>query len=60
MLHPLGLITGYPGWLARRFLVRLQEATTAAWQQELSRYRWRVLMAPGAEPVPRIPGIADV
>ncbi len=60
MRHPLGLITGYPGWLTSRFLVQLQEAPTAAWQQELSRYRWRVLVAPGAELVPQIPGIADV
>jgi nucleoside-diphosphate-sugar epimerase len=57
---PLGLITGYPGWLTSRFLAQLQEAPAAAWQQELSRYRWRVLVAPGAEPAPQTPGIAEV
>ncbi|MSR84214.1 MAG: NAD-dependent epimerase/dehydratase family protein [Candidatus Latescibacteria bacterium] len=60
MRDALGLITGYPGWLTSRFLVHLQEPPTAAWQDELSRYRWRVLVAPGTEPVSPIPPSAEV
>lgn len=60
MRYPLGLITGYPGWLTSRFLAQLQEVPTAAWQQELSRYRWRVLVAPGAEPASSSPSIAEI
>lgn len=60
MRSPLGLITGYPGWLTSRFLAQLQEVPAAAWQQQLSRYRWRVLVAPGTEPDSPIPAIAEI
>lgn len=45
----LGLVTGYPGWLTGRLLGLLGKAPAAAWQEELARYRWRVMVAPGAQ-----------
>jgi len=48
MSRKLGLITGYPGWLTSRFLDRLQQPSASSWQEELSRYQWRALVAPKA------------
>ncbi len=50
--NPLGLITGYPGWLSSRLLECLRQPATAAWQEQLAPYRWRVLAAPGVDPGP--------
>ena len=48
--RPLGLITGYPGWLSSRLLERLRAEATTDWQATLAPYRWRVLVAPGIDP----------
>jgi len=50
--NPLGLITGYPGWLSSRLLECLRQPATTAWQVQLAPYRWRVLAAPGVDPGP--------
>ncbi|MEE2873632.1 MAG: NAD-dependent epimerase/dehydratase family protein, partial [Candidatus Latescibacterota bacterium] len=50
--NPLGLITGYPGWLSSRLLESLRQPATTAWQEQLALYRWRVLAAPGVDPGP--------
>ena len=51
--NPLGLITGYPGWLTTRLLESLRDPdATDPWQKNLAPYRWRALIAPGVDSGP--------
>ena len=59
--NPLGLITGYPGWLTTRLLESLRDPdATDPWQKNLAPYRWRALIAPGVDsgPLPYIDQLA--
>ena len=46
MSHKIGLLTGFPGWLTKRFLQRLDSADDPFWQGSLRDYRWHAMVAP--------------
>ncbi|MEE2657483.1 MAG: NAD-dependent epimerase/dehydratase family protein [Candidatus Latescibacterota bacterium] len=61
MTAPLALMTGYPGWLTEHLLRLLQAGSTAGnWSKELSRYRWRALVAPGYSKHSRLPIVDEI